>query len=409
AAPNNGTLFMVLQGAFSLLLSRHSSSNDIVLGVPVANRMQKELEDVIGFFVNTLVLRTDCSGNPTFGEYLNQVKTANLDAQANQDVPFEHLVERLQPTRSTAHSALFQIMFSMDTNESPTFELPGLVLSPQESDDTYVVAKYELTLNASETASGLSFSFDYNCDLFDAGTIATLAEHFTRLLGGIVADVNSPIAELPMLSDDELHYLQHTLQHTLNPAIAKQSYPTIHQTFETQAALTPDNIAVVCEGEQLSYQALNEQANQVAHYLIEQGVKPDSIVGLSFNRSPQMIVALLAILKAGGAYLPLDPTYPQERLDYMVKDSGLTLLLTQDLLDEVDSNGQPTTNPQITGLTSEHLAYVIYTSGSTGQPKGVMVTHQNLQAYYQGAKACYEVDETDNILQFSAMSLDIFV
>ncbi|MCJ8274606.1 MAG: condensation domain-containing protein, partial [Psychrosphaera sp.] len=294
AFEHNATLFMVLQGVFSLLLSRHSNFDDIVVGVPVANRPQTELEPIIGLFINTLVLRTDCSGNPSFIDFLQQVKTTNLDAQANQDVSFEQLVERLQPVRSTAHAPLFQVLFSMDTNATTVLELPDVSLTPLVNSDATGVSKYELTLNASETDLNgqLDLGFEYNTDLFDAASIEQMAQHFVCLLDGIVANPNTRIDALPMLSQDE----QHQLLHTLNNTSVDYSNPcSIHALFEQQVIKTPDNIALTYLDEKLSYQVLNQKANQLAHYLIEQGVGPNVLVGLSIERSADMVIGLLAI------------------------------------------------------------------------------------------------------------------
>ncbi|NQZ11637.1 MAG: amino acid adenylation domain-containing protein, partial [Algicola sp.] len=395
ALSHNATLFMVLQGAFALLLSRHSNTHDIVMGVPMANRLQKELEGLIGFFINTQVLRTDCSGNPTFADFLNKVKTTNLDAQANQDVPFEHLVERLQPQRSTEHSPLFQIMFSMNTNDSlsqgKAFELPGLSLSQLVQDDAPLVAKFELTLNVTETTNGLEFGFEYNTDLFEPATIERLGAHLLRLLGGIVANPQCVIGQLPMLSDAEQQYLVHTL----NAATSKvRQQSSIHELFEAQVKATPDNIAITEDEQTLTYKTLNQKANQLAHYLRSQGVKPDTLVGICTGRSLDMMVGLLAIVKAGGAYVPLDPNYPQNRLDYMVKDSSIKLLLSQTsiaasfdcddlttlMLDDesVQMLLRDESNLNLDIVFQQQPAYMIYTSGSTGQPKGVLNEHAAL-------------------------------
>ncbi|NQZ12812.1 MAG: AMP-binding protein, partial [Algicola sp.] len=389
ALDQNATVFMTLHGAFSLLLSRHSNSDDIVMGVPVANRLQKELESVIGFFVNTLVLRADCTNNPTFVDYLAHIKQVNLDAQANQDVPFEQLVERLQPQRSTAFSPLFQIMFAMNNNENSTFELPDLTLKSLAEEDQHQVAKFELTLNAMETEQGLLFAFEYNRSLFDTKTIESLAQHLVCLLDGIVANPHGRIDQLELLSTDEQQRLLGLSRQTNEEAY---NQATIVQLFEQQVKRTPDQLAVVFEGQQLSYFALNQQANRLANYLIAQGVKNDTLVGLCVERSVDMVVAMMAILKAGGAYVPLDPGYPQNRLNYMIEDSDIALLLTQTgLLNRIDADikmvildeqlftDYSDENPA-TAQDHNHnsLAYVIYTSGSTGQPKGVMVEHRGV-------------------------------
>ncbi|NQZ10285.1 MAG: amino acid adenylation domain-containing protein, partial [Algicola sp.] len=423
ALAHNASLFMVLQGAFSLLLSRHSNSDDIVMGVPVANRLQKELTPIIGFFVNTLVLRTDCSKNPSFSDYLNDIKQVNLDAQAKQDVPFEQLVERLKPARSTAYSPLFQVMFSMANDDIGALELADVTLSPF-SEHQKTVAKFELTLNAAQSADELSFSFEYNVDLFDPGTVERLAQHLVRLLRGIVANPQSRIDSLPMLSENE----QHQLLHTLNDTQVDQPQYCIHQWFEQQVKLVPGNTALIFEQQRLSYRALNEKANQLAHYLTRQGVKPDTLVGLCVARSMDMVVAILAVFKAGGAYVPLDPHYPQSRLDYMIQDSGIELLLTQRALDiAVDTTALNVISlddeslqqsllefsvenpPTPDNHSTANLAYVIYTSGSTGKPKGVMVEHRNTSALINWATSYYSADELACVLASTSLNFDLSI
>ncbi|NQZ08155.1 MAG: amino acid adenylation domain-containing protein [Algicola sp.] len=398
ALSQNATLFMVLQAAFALVLSRHVNSDDIVMGVPVANRLQKELESMIGFFVNTLVLRTDCAGNPAFVDYLARVKITHLDAQANQDVPFEQLVEHMKPQRSTAHSPLFQIVFSMDTNEQTTLELPQLTLNSLERASDKVVAKYELALCVIESESGLSLCFEYNTDLFNQSTITRLSGHLLNLLEGIVADPNNTIGQLPMLSEQEQQYLCHTLNDTrVDYLKGDPASDCIAQLFELQVEQTPENIAVVLLHQQLTYRALNEKANRLAHYLRSQGVKPETLVGVCVSRSLDLAVVLLAVVKAGGAYVPLDPSYPQNRLAYMINDSGISIILAQSefktrlqsapvdifCLDEPQLahaiEAFDVTNPvKDEAQTANNLAYMIYTSGSTGQPKGVLNEHKAL-------------------------------
>ena len=390
AVQEQATLFMVLQGVFALLLSRHSNSQDIVLGTPVANRLQQELEPLVGFFVNTLVLRTDCRAGRSFRNYLADVKRTNLNAQAHQDVPFEYLVERLKPQRSTSHAPLFQIMFNMNTNEAGVAQLRELELRPLRSER--VAVKFDLLLEAVEAAEGLQLQFAYNRDLFAAQTVARLGEHFQTLARGVAANAEARIERLPLLSASEQRQLLYELNET-GADYARES--CLHELFEAQVAQQPEAVALVYGDGQLSYRELNEQANQVAYYLREQGVGPEVLVGLCVERSLAMVVGLLGILKAGGAYVPLDPSYPQERLEYMIADSGPAVVLTQDLLEHrlplsnvrrlrLDADQEllsayPRHNlgREEVGLTSEHLAYVIYTSGSTGKPKGVMGLHRS--------------------------------
>jgi len=389
------TLFMGIQAAFSVLIARYSNETDIVMGSPIANREQAEVAPLIGFFVNSLVLRSDLTGNPSFLTLLSKSKTMLLGAYEHQQVPFEQLVEVLKPERSMSHSPLFQVMLVLQNNEQSELDLPGLTLSPYGDDATIIAqAKYDLTLNITEDLQGLSLNWNYNRDLFDDETIRTLAEHFKQLVTAFMASPQSSVFEAKMLDETDIHQQLVTWNNT------QASYPDdlcVHQLFESQALQHPDNIAVVLEEKSLTFQVLNEQANQLAAYLIaERNVLPDTLVGLCVERSFDMIIAILAILKAGGAYVPLDPDYPQARLAYMIDDAKLTTILTtkavlgnsainiehalcldNGLLQE-ELNKFPTKNFAIESLTAQHLAYVIYTSGSTGQPKGVMIEHQGV-------------------------------
>ena len=390
------TLFMGLQAAFSVLLSRYSNETDIVMGTPIANREQAEIAELIGFFVNTLVLRSDLSGNPTFNELLSQSKAMLLGAYEHQQVSFEQLVEQLQPVRSLSHTPLFQVMLIMQNNEYGVLELPRLTLSPLEEEGTDSIAKYDLTLSIKESKEGLFLAWEYNYDLFKAETITRMANHFERLLNGLVTAPDENVFKATLLSDFEIKQQLITWNDT---AAAYPKGKCIHELFEEQVEKAPESIAVVFEGVQLTYNELNLKANQLAHYLVEEkNVKPNTLVGICLERSLDMVVGILAILKSGGAYVPLAPDYPKARLEYMLADAGLETVLTQIHLVErtplqesqavcVDDiallsslAGYPITNMLVghDSLTSENLAYVIYTSGSTGQPKGVEVQHKNI-------------------------------
>jgi len=427
AQDSQATLFMVLHGALSILLARHSNSADIVVGTPVANRLQKELEEIIGFFVNTLVLRTDVSGNPRFDEFLEQVRMVNLDAQSHQDVPFEYLVERINPQRSTQYSPLFQIMFSMGM-ESPRaapVRLDEVDFSAVVSKDTPV--KFDLEFDVTETAQGLVCQIDYNADLFEARTIAQLAGQYGLLLQGIAADPRARLYELPMLDQTERHHLLHTLNAT---EAAYSLDQCAHQLFEAQAEKNPDQVALVCDGQTLTYRQLNERANRLAHYLMnERGVLPDSQVGICIDRSLDMIVAMLGILKAGGAYVPLDPAYPEARLAYMVADARLDTVLTQRALverkvvdaalalclddeavqDQLTAQGAGSVAPPAMGLSPCSLAYIIYTSGSTGNPKGVMIEHASLVNLAWSIRRRLDLTGAESMLQFSTINFDLSI
>src|SRR4028119_1643608 len=411
------TLFMTLLAAFQTLLYRLSRQDDIVVGTPVAGRNRQEIEGLIGFFVNTLVLRTDLSCNPSFEQLLNRVREVALQAYAHQDLPFEQLVEALHPTRDLSYTPVFQVMFSLDDGLVPVVKLPQLTVSSYPVE--IGTAKFDLTLSMENTASGLVGVWEYNTDLFDEATIARMAGHYETLLEGIVANSKQAISELPLLTPGERRQLLIEWNNTA------KDYPQekcIHQLFEEQVERTPDAVAVVFEEKQLTYRELNVKANQLANYLRSLGVRPEMLVGICVERSLEMIIGLLGILKAGGAYVPLDPNYPSERLAFMLEDSSVPVLLTQEKLLEklpahsarvicLDSNSKeiasyPKENP-LSSVKPENLAYVIYTSGSTGKPKGVLIQHGSLVNYTTAAIAEYEIDQCDRILQFSSISFDV--
>jgi amino acid adenylation domain-containing protein len=428
------TLFMLLVAAFQTLLYRYTGQDDIVVGTPVANRNRQEIERLIGFFVNTLVLRTDLSDNPTFEQLLNRVREVALQAYAHQDLPFEQLVKALHPTRDLSYTPLFQVMFGLDDALVPTVELPKLTVSSYPVE--IGTAKFDLTLSMENTASGLIGEWEYNTDLFDEETIARMAGHFQTLLEGIVANPIQSISELPLLTETERHQLLVEWNNT------EAEYPfdkCIHQLFEAQVERSPDAVAVVFKGEQLTYQELNAKANQLAHYLRSLGVKPEVLVGICVERSLEMVIGLLGILKAGGAYVPLDPAYPSERLAFMLEDSAVPVLLTQQrLVDRLPQHkaqlvyldtqweaiAQYSEENIACDVESENLAYVIYTSGSTGKPKGVTIQHQSLVNYTTAVSLEYEIEKgdseaskerlrsmveehsADRILQFASISFD---
>ena len=313
---SGATLYMSLLAAFQTLLYRYSRQEDIVVGSPIAGRNRAEIERLIGFFVNTLALRTDLSGNPSFKELLARVRSVTLDAYSHQDLPFEKLVEKLNPERSLSYSPLFQVMFVLQNTPERAEQLPGLTETPLELG--LETAKFDLILSITEKDGTLTGSWNYNTDLFDAVTIERMTAHFQTLLESIVDNPQQPIAQLPLLKPAERQQLlvEWNDTHTEYPGDK-----CIHQLFESQAERTPDAVALVFEGQQLTYRELNQRANQLAHYLQKLGVKPDVLVGICVDRSVEMMVGLLGILKAGGAYVPLDSKYPQERLGLMLSDS----------------------------------------------------------------------------------------
>ncbi|MCP4047630.1 MAG: AMP-binding protein, partial [Gammaproteobacteria bacterium] len=401
------SLFMTLLTTLSLLLSRYARQNDICVGSPIANRTHSQTEALIGFFVNTLVLRSQIQPSIRFIDLLQETRHTCLDAYAHQDIPFEVLVEQLQPSRSLSHHPLFQVMLVLQNTEAAPLELPGLDITPLNSE--YPIAKFDLTLNVVEQDGQFECVWEYATDLFEAATIERMAGHFEILLTALVENPEQSISQLPMLTDNEIRQL-HTWNETTTDYPADK---TIVDLFELQVETTPDNIAVVFEEHQLTYRALNRQANQLAHYLQSLGVTPEVLVGICVERSIEMVIGVLGILKAGGAYVPIDPGYPPARIAYMLDDSATPLLLTQRhlkkqlcelepecvvvCLDKVDCAVQETEN-LVVNRGSEDLAYVIYTSGSTGLPKGVMVAHHNLSNFLHDMQNRTGIIPSDKLL-----------
>jgi amino acid adenylation domain-containing protein len=411
------TLFMTLHAAFATLLYRYSGQSDILIGSPIANRNRSEIESLIGFFVNTLVLRTRLEDNPSFDSLLAQVREITLKAYEHQDVPFELVVEALQPERSLSHSPLFQVMFMLQNAPMGKLELPGVTLSELNQQST--IAKFDLTLSISETSQGLVGSWEYNTDLFDGSTIERMAVHFQNLLSAIEENPQQAVGELSLLSEAERHQLLTEWNDT------ESEYPLdkyIHQLFEEQVDRTPDAVAVVFDTKQLTYQQLNQRTNQLAHHLQSLGVRSEVLVGICVERSIEMVVGLLGILKAGGAYVPLDPSYPQERLGYMLADSGVEVLLTQQqLLSSLPSHTarvvcldadwgaieQHTQENLDLGVCSDNLAYAIYTSGSTGQPKGVQICHHSVVNFLNFMSHFPGLTQEDTFNAVTTISFDI--
>ncbi|MDM9382031.1 amino acid adenylation domain-containing protein [Chlorogloeopsis sp. ULAP01] len=413
------TLFMTLLAAFKILLYRYTGQEDILVGSPVANRNHAEIENLIGLFINTLVLRTDLAGNPTFRELLCRVRQMVLEAHNHQDLPFEKLVETLQPERNTSYTPLFQVMFALQNTPMPALDFSGLKLSPLEIDSG--TAKFDLTLDISETANGIEGCWEYNTDLFDASTIGRMTGHFQTLLAGMVACPNQRLSDLPLLTLAEQHQILVEWNHT------HKEYPRqkcIHQLFEAQVERTPDAIAMVCKDEQITYRDLNKRANQLAHYLEKVGVQPEVRVGICVERSLQMIIGLLGILKAGGAYIPLDPSYPQERLAFMLQDAQAPILLTQTQIlakfpqhsaqvvyldtDWKTIHQESEDNPN-TQVLSSHNAYVLYTSGSTGKPKAVVIEHHSTVAFLDWARQVFTDKDLAGVLAATSICFDLSI
>lgn len=408
------TLFMTLLAAFKVLLFRHTGEEDVVVGSPNAGRNRVETEQLIGFFVNSLALRTNLGGNPSFRQLLARVKEVALNAHAHQDLPFEKLVEELNPSRDLSQTPIFQVMFGLQNAPRAAASLENITVKRITTDTQ--TSKFDLTLLVSETADGLNGWFEYNADLFEASTIERLKEQFESLLIGITANPDQSIATLPLLSK------QQQIQLLIDWNATTTSYPRercIHDLFAEQVLRNPKAVALRFNKSEVTYDSLNKRANQLAHYLRKQAVGPEVIVGLAVDRSVEMIVGLLAILKAGGTYLPLDASYPQERLAFMIKQAGARIILTQkhlrellpasdatiitlddnaDVASESDQNPANTSGP-------ENLAYVIYTSGSTGEPKGACITHRNVVRLVKETN--YARLESDEIfLQFAPITFD---
>ncbi|MGC0045364.1 amino acid adenylation domain-containing protein, partial [Ralstonia pseudosolanacearum] len=409
------TLFMTVLAGWSALLSRLSGQDEVVVGSPVANRTRSEVEGLIGFFVNTLALRVEVGGATVSG-LLERVKAKVLEAQAHQDLPFEQVVERVRPVRSLSHSPVFQAALSWLNTEAVglSLELAGLTI--EGVDAGQAAAKFDLTLELREASEGLTGSLDYATALFDRETIERYLGYLQRLLAAMVENDSQQVSRIGLLDKDERAQLLDSWNET---AAAYPDASTIHGLFEAQVRRTPEAIAVEHEGRQVSYAELNARANRVAHALIGLGVGPDARVGLCAERSVELVVGLLGILKAGGGYVPLDPSYPQDRLAYMLEDSAPVAVLAQSNTREqlgalsvpvLDLDGpleEAEHDPQVTGLEPHHLAYVIYTSGSTGRPKGVMVEHRGLSNlldwYLEDLGLCSD----DTVLLVSSYSFDL--
>ncbi|WQP02931.1 amino acid adenylation domain-containing protein (plasmid) [Sinorhizobium meliloti] len=415
------TLFMTVLAAWAAVLSRLSGQDDLVIGVPSANRGRREIEELIGFFVNTLALRVDLSGAPSVSQLLERTRRTALAAQEHQDLPFEQVVEIVKPPRHLDHTPLFQVMLAWQNNAVGSFDLPGLsVAAAGEGLDQ---AKFDLELSLGECDEVIAGTFDYATALFDQATIERQRGYLLALLRAMVADAGQPVGRIELLSSDERSYLLEDLNRT---AADYPSERCIHELFEAQVRRAPEAVALVHEEERLSYGELNARANRLAHHLIALGVRPDQPVAICLERSPAMVVGLLAILKAGGAYLPLDPAYPSARLRQIVEDAAPRLLLCdaagraalgpEALVDLTVVDLQtatpawaelPASNPEprALGLSPRHLAYVIYTSGSTGTPKGVMVEHRGLVRLVAG-NDFVEISPQDIFLNASSPTFD---
>ncbi len=415
ARERGATMFMTLLAAFYALLYRYTGQADLLVGTPIANRSRPELENLIGFFLNTLVLRADLSGEPRFDDLLAQVRRVALEAFAHQDLPFERLVDEIRPKRDLSANPLFQVMFVYQENQVDAFRLPGLDLELLPIDGGF--AKFDLTLFAGREDGNLTLAVEYSRDLFDGETIDRLLSHLVTLLEGIAANPDTPLGRLPLLSPAERTTLLVNWNDTAAPFPADT---LIHELIEARAGAAPDQPAVLFAAERLTYRELNERANRLAHALQARGAGAGARIGLCLERSIDLPVAMLAILKAGGAYIPLDPSYPAERLAWMLADSGAEIVVTHRRLREripgganrlllIDADWQaierfPAANPT-RPVGADALAYIIYTSGSTGRPKGVPVSHRNLVHSTTAREAVYP-EPVGRFLLLSSFAFD---
>ncbi|WP_279616317.1 non-ribosomal peptide synthetase [Streptomyces atriruber] len=427
AKGQRSTVFMVLQAALSVLLHRLGAGTDIPIGTPTAGRAQQELDTLIGNFVNTLVLRTDLSGDPTFTELLDRVRESDLNAYAHQDVPFESLVEALNPTRSTDHQPLYQVMLTLQNHEAQQLDIPGLSLTASSWNTQ--AARRDLTLTLRERfgpdgePQGIDGALQFDADRFSRERIEAIGRWFRQALASLLDDPEQHVGSVDLLSAAEQHEMLRTWNDTAVPGLPG----TVPELFQAQAAATPDATAVIADGTHLTYAELNTRANQLAHHLIEQGVGPEHIVALALPRSPHLITALLAVLKTGAAYLPIDTTYPADRIRFMLADARPTLVLTHTTTGALWPEGTPTlhlddpalrtrlatlegTDPtdsdRLTPLDPAHPAYLVYTSGSTGTPKGVVAHHTGLVNLALAQSGRWGIGAGSRVLQFASPSFD---
>ncbi|HEY0605462.1 MAG TPA: amino acid adenylation domain-containing protein [Herpetosiphonaceae bacterium] len=412
------TLFMTLLAAFYVLLFRYTGETDLLVGSPIANRAFMDLEPLLGLFLNTLVLRADLSGNGSFRRLLHQVRDTTLEAYAHQNVPFEQLLETLRPPRDPSHTPLFQVLFMLQNAPGPDAEQRELEVEFARVEKTS--ARFDLTLSLSETADGLRVMAEYKTDLFAATTIDRLLGHYGTLLEAIAVDIDQPISRLPLLTPAEVQQLQAWSNATTFPI-----HQCLHHLVEAQAQQTPGAIAVVLGAESLTYHDLSRHSHQLAHHLRTLGAGPGQFVGVMMERSLDLLVGLLGVLKAGAAYLPLDPSYPPDRLNFIVADARPQVLLTDDAhaaqcqqlewqghlctLTATLSNPALPDTPLHDGATPDNLAYVIYTSGSTGRPKGVAIPHRAAVNFLEAMRICPGLSAQDTLLAVTTIAFDIAV
>jgi len=410
------TLFMSLFASFAALLYRYTGSEDILVGTPVANRNHDQIEELIGFFVNTIVLRVHFQESLSFEDLLEQVKNTALEAYQHQEIPFEQVVEELQIVRDLSYTPIFQVMFILLNTPFEEIELNDLTINLMPTEN--INAVYELIMVMEESSNGIEGKVRYNTDIFETATIKRLIGHFMTLLKGIITNAKQTVLELPLVTQEEHQQFQDWHKH-------HQSFPEdrcLHHIFETQVTRSPDAIALIFEDQCLTYQELNQKANQIAHYLQSKGVTPDTLVGICVDRSLDMVIGILGILKAGGAYLPIDPTYPDERIVFTLEDANVSIVLSHSTygdkfsainaeiiyLDQENFQSMTLENPT-SNVSKNNLTYVIYTSGSTGKPKGVLITHHNVTRLFSATQAWYHFNHHDVWTLFHSYAFDFSV
>ncbi|MFC9930560.1 amino acid adenylation domain-containing protein, partial [Streptomyces sp. NPDC127190] len=404
ATARGASMFMVLQAGLAALLTRLGAGTDIPVGSPIAGRTDQALDDLVGFMVNTLVLRTDTSGDPGFAELLGRVRQKALAAYAHQDVPFEYLVEVVNPARSLSHHPLFQIMLALQNAPLGEFTLPGLSTGYLEAPTG--TARVDLTFSLAEQyrpdggPDGLAGAVEYATDLFDPATVELLFARWARLLRAAVADPDRPISRIDILSGEE----RHRVLAEFNDTAVELPEAALPELFARQVRATPDAVAVVAAGTELTYRELDLRANRLARALIRQGVAPETPVAVLLERSADLVVAILAIIKAGGAYVPLDSRFPQSRIDLIVREAGAALVLTEDVLTALVQAEPDSSDPEV-ACHPDQLAYVMYTSGSTGRPKGVAVTHRDVVAH--ALTPCWHEGGHERVLLHSPTAFDL--
>ena len=414
----DATLFMTLGAAFAVLLGRYSDQTDVVFGVPTANRSRADVEGLIGLFVNTVVVRARLDGGPSFSAFLREFRQTCLRAQANQDVPFEHVVSALNPTRSASHNPLFQVMFQLLVAPREEPELHGLTVTTIAQETR--ASQFDLCLDLLEADGRVAGVFEYNTDLFDGSTIERMSRHFENLLSAVLADPTTAIFDLDFAGEAERHQVVFDFN---APHVAEPAAACVHELFERQAGHSPESPAMVFEDQRFTYGELNAEANRLARHLRSLGAAPGALVGLLIERDASVIVSMLAVLKTGAAYVAMDPKSPPDRIGYMLEDSSATIVLTNERMLEqlprnhaatmicMDRDGASWSQCEASDLgrrvSLDSLAYAIYTSGSTGLPKGVLVQHRSVTNYICGYNARFALEARDRVFQFASFSFDV--